>query len=333
MNRIGYIFGLATLVLATTGVRAEEPALLKLVQRIDLPDVEGRIDHLACDVGSRRLIVAALGNNTVEVIDLAGGKRMSQVRDVAKPQGIAVVGGAGSIAVASGGDGKLRLVDGEGKLSGVLSDLADADNVRYDAKGDRLYVGFGEGAIGIVNARTFQKLGEIKLPGHPESFQIETRGPRLFANVPDAGEVAVIDREKESVVAHWAVTGAKANFPMALDEAHGRLFIVCRDPAELMVYDTKAGKEVASCRCVGDADDVFCDAQRHRLYITGGQGAISVVEQADADGYRVIGEVATAAGARTSLFVPQMDRLYVAVPHRGSQKAQIQVYEPSSAKP
>jgi len=208
--------------------------------------------------------------------------------------------------------------------------LDDADNVRYDAAGRLLYVGYGDGALAVIDPAKGSVVAAIKLAAHPESFRLEENGKRLFVNLPDAkGSIAVVDRERRAVVATWRLKEAAANFPMWLDETHRRLFVGCRKPAKLLVLDADSGVTVAAVDCVGDADDLFYDASTKRVYVTGGDGAISVIEQVDGDHYRPAGGVKTAPGARTSLFVPELHRLYVAVPHRGAQRAEIRVYDTS----
>jgi DNA-binding beta-propeller fold protein YncE len=306
----------------------EELNFFKPAGTIVLKGVEGRIDHLAADLHGKRLFVAALGNNTVEVLDLAAGKAVHRIEGLKEPQGIVYVPESGHFAVANGDDGSLRIFDG--KTYQVLSTLdfkSDADNVRFDAAAKHLWVGYGKGALGVADAAGGKVLGNIALPGHPESFQLEKSGPRIFVNVPTAGVVVVLDRIKQTVVAKWPLGNFEANYPMALDEADQRLFVVTRKPARLLVLDTKNGRKVAVLPCVGDADDVFYDATRKRLYVTGGAGFVTVIEQRTADQYKEIAKIGTAAGARTSLWVPELNRLYVAVPHRGSQHAEIRIFE------
>jgi len=307
---------------------AQEKAPLRAVQTIALPNVEGRIDHLAADLQGQRLFLAALGNNTLEVIDLKAGKVIHSVKGLHEPQGVAFIPEANAVYVANGGDGNCEAFAADSltplrnaKFSG------DADNLRYDAATKLLYVGYGDGAMGVFEALTGKVVGEIKLPAHPEAFALEQSGARIFVNVPKAKQVAVIDRQKRTVIAHWPVTQAAANFPMALDEAHHRLFIGCRTPARLLVLDTESGKVVAQVECAGDTDDVFYDAKNQRIYVSGGAGFISVFAQLGADKYQPIAKIPTAAGARTSLFVPAFGRLYLAVPHRGGQAAEVRVYE------
>jgi YVTN family beta-propeller protein len=301
---------------------------LALVQTIELPKVEGRIDHLAFDVAGKRLFVAALGNNTVEVIDTQAGHDIKSVAGFHEPQGIAVAPDARLVAVANGEGEGLQLLtvdDFQPRRMVRLGD--DSDNARYDASDKRVYVGFGRGALAAVSPTEGQVLGEVKLAGHPESFQLERSGSRIFVNVPTADHIAVVDRAAMKVIATWPLVGAKANFPMALDEASHRLFVGCRRPPKVLVYDTTIGKEVSSFDIVGDTDDLFYDAARKRLYVSGGEGFLDVFQQG-ATGFARVAHVATAAGARTSLFVPEQNRLYLAVPRRGAQKAEIRIYEP-----
>lgn len=307
---------------------ASGQAPLTLVGTIGLPNVEGRIDHLAVDEGAQRLYVAALGNNTVEVLDLKGNRHLKSLPGFREPQGIAVASGKKVVAVANGqGDGVQFMDSDDYHPIRSVRLGSDSDNVRYDPVAERLFVGFGGGALAAVSPSDGKVLGEAKLAGHPESFQLERSGTRVFVNVPDAGEIAVVDRTAMTVIATWPVVGAKANFPMALDEPNHRVFVGCRRPARVVVYDTTTGKESGSFDIVGDTDDLFYDASRNRVYVSGGEGFLDVFQQNEAGRFVRSAHIATAAGARTSLFVPQSARLYLAVPHRGNQKAEIRIYE------
>jgi DNA-binding beta-propeller fold protein YncE len=317
----------ATIALASFQA-APGQTTLTLVGTIDLPAVEGRIDHLAVDTAAQRLYVAALGNNTVEVLDLKSSRHVKSVPGFREPQGIVFVPDAKLVAVANGQGEGVQFIDaGDYHPTRAVKLGDDSDNVRYDAAAKRLFVGFGGGALAAVSPADGKALGEAKLSGHPESFQLERSGARIFVNVPAADQIAVVDRAAMKVLATWPVVGAKSNFPMALDEANHRMFVGCRRPAKALVYDTTSGKEVGSFDIVGDTDDLFYDTGRKRLYIAGGEGFIDVVQDQGANRFTRIGRIATAAGARTALFVQEQNRVYLAVPHRGSQKAEIRIYE------
>jgi DNA-binding beta-propeller fold protein YncE len=283
--------------------------------------VEGRIDHLVYDAKAGRLAVAALGNNSVEVIDLKEGKVIHSIKGLPESQGIQYVDG--QIVVASGGDGRCRFYDGESfKLLKTVDCGADADNVRYDAAAKRVYVGCD--ALAVVDPAKGSKEADIPLDAHAESFQLETKGPRIFVNVPRSKHVAVVDREKRAVIAKWTLS-AGANYPMALDEAGRRLFVGCRQPSKLLVFDTESGKEIAAVECAGDADDVFYDAASKRVFVSGGAGFLDTFDASEAKPKR-IGQVKTAAGARTCLYVADLGKLFLAVPRRDGQASELRVY-------
>ena len=305
-----------------------EEAALQLKQTVSLPDVEGRIDHLALDAAGERLFVCALGNNTVEVLDLQKGERIHSITGLGAPQGIAYIPELNRFFVANDKGGIFKIYDGKSyQTVGELDFKDDADNVRYDSATKQIYVGFGSGGIGIINAAAGEQVGLIKLAAHPEAFALEERGKRIFVNVPNARHVAVINRDKGEVVATWKTGDASANFPMALDETNHRLFIGCRSPSKLVVLNTESGNLVASIGISSDTDDIFYDSKRHRIYAICGAGKIDIIEQTSADAYKALAKIDTANGARTGLFVPARNTIFVAVPHRGSQQAAIRAYQ------
>jgi YVTN family beta-propeller protein len=307
---------------------AELPSGLRPLPTIALPGVSGRFDHFAVDLKTNRLFVAALGNNTVEVIDVAGSARLKTIAGLRKPQGVAFLPASNQLVVASGDDGTLKIFNGSTYiLEHTLSGFDDADNVRVYSAANMLYVGYGDGALGVVDAATFEKKGEIKLAGHPESFQLEKQGSRIFVNVPDANHVAVIDRVTQRVVATWPVTDFRAHFPMTLDETNQRLFIGCRQPARLVVLDTATGRRVTDLEISGDTDDLFYDASRKRIYISCGAGFVDVIAQQSADSYTLRERLPTSSGARTSFYSPELNRLFLAIPQRGGQTSEIRTFQ------
>jgi len=302
-------------------------ARLELKQTIPLSGVEGGVDHLALDAAGDRLFVCALGNNTVEILDLRKGQRIHSIAGPGAPQGIAYIPELDRLFIANDKGGICKIYDGKSfQTVGELEFKDDADNVRYDDSSKRLYLGFGSGGIGIISAPESKTVASIKLSAHPEAFELEKQGKRIFVNVPNARQIAVVDRGKGEVIATWRTDLAFGNFPMALDETNHRLFVGCRFPSKLVVLDTESGKLVAKIDISGDSDDIFYDSKRHRIYAICGAGKIDIIEQADANTYKPFAKIDTADGARTGLFVPERDTLFVAVPHRGSQKAEVRAY-------
>jgi DNA-binding beta-propeller fold protein YncE len=312
------------MALPATGGAAE---VLEAVGTIPMPGVKGRIDHLSIDLRRHRLFVAALGNNTVEVLDLDRQQREVSLPGFGEPQGVLYLPDPDRLYVANGSGGRVDILDGNSLVPVKrIAKLADADNVRYDDAAGKVVVGYGKGALQMLDPGSGEASGEIRLPAHPESFQLERNGNRIFVNLPDARQVAVVDRSKRAITAAWEVPGARSNFPMTLDEAGRRLFVGARSPALMLVYDIDSGKVVAKAPIGGDTDDVFFDAERKRVYVICGEGRVDVFRQDDADHYSQIGTVTTAARARTGLFVPDEGRLYVAAPAMDKAPARILVY-------
>src|SRR6267143_1002218 len=301
--------------------------LLEPAATIGLPSVKGRIDHFGVDLKQQRLFVAALGNDTLEVVDVKSSHRERSLDGFGEPQGVLYLPEFNRIYVANGSANRVDILDGT-SLARIKSveRLNDADNVRYDAGARKVYVGYGNGALRALDPATGDSSGNIPLAAHPESFQLETRGTRIFVNVPPARHVAVVDRAKHAVVAIWGVPGAESNYPMALDEPGRRLFVGARRPAMLLVYDIDSGKVVAKQPIGEDTDDIFFDPERKRLYVICGQGRIDIVRQDDPDHYSLEGTVRTAPRARTGLFVPEEGRLYVAAPAIGTSPAKLLAY-------
>jgi len=303
------------------------PALV-LEAKIPLGDVSGRIDHLAIDLKRQRLLVAELGNNSLGVVDLAAGKVVRTITGFSEPQGVAYVPSADSIYVANGGDGSVRVLRGEDLVpSGRIELGDDADNVRVDAQRNRVLVGYGKGALAVIDPTTRSRVTDIRLKGHPEGFQIDETGSRVFVNVPDAREIEVGDLPA-GATRTWPTQSAGENFPMAIDHDAGLILVVFRSPPTLMVLSSQDGHVLAKLPTCGDADDVFVDPKRRRAYVSCGEGVVDVLERAEG-GYRRLVRVPTVAGARTSLFVPELDRLFLAVRARGSEPAAIWAFRQS----
>lgn len=320
------IFMFIGLGMMTSLLLAEDASPLALKQSIALPGVTGRFDHAAADPATHRVFFAALGNNTLEVVDLIAGKRLHTIAGLKKPTGVLFLADENLLVVANGDDGTCRFYDGTNyEEKGRVREVDDADNLRFDAKAKRIYLGYGEGALAVVDPATMKLVQSIALTRHPESFQLEQDGSRIFVNVPDSKNVAVVDRVAGKVVATWAVDEFHANFPMTLDERRHRLFIGCRTPARLLVFDTQNGKRVADAPLSADIDDLFFDAASSRLLASCGEGFIDIFHLEVPNRLSRTHRLPTAAGARTAFFTPQLG-FCLAVPRRGAQTAEIRLF-------
>ncbi|HYT19580.1 MAG TPA: YncE family protein [Candidatus Polarisedimenticolia bacterium] len=313
---------------AASQAPSRELAPLQLIQKIPVPGVAGRIDHFTAFPKRRLLIFAALGNNSMEIVNTFEAKVVQSIKGLNEPQGVLYVPGFDRIFVANAGSGVVKVYDGKTyalRKSIALGAESDTDNLRWDEDSKRVFVGI-VGGIAMIDAATEAHVGkDLKgSGGHSESFQLEKKGSRIFVNVPEDGSVVnVIDR-KTGELTKWDLNGVKANYPMALHEDDHRLFVVTRRPPFLMVLDTNTGKEVARVPIGGSCDDVYYDAERKRIYAIAGEGFISVVQQHDPDHYTLSANIPSAIGVRTGIFYGTS--LYVGVPAGGLEPARIWNY-------
>ncbi|HEX9591593.1 MAG TPA: hypothetical protein VGA15_28095 [Bradyrhizobium sp.] len=331
---------LRTIVMVLAGVMAlastagQAPAqsadtgLLQLETKILLGDVRGRIDHMAVDLKRQRLFVAELGNDSVGIVDLPNRKLISRIPELKEPQGVGYEPTTDMLYVANAGDGSVRLFEGSDyKTTGRIDLGSDADNIRIDAAAKRVFIGYGSGALAVIDPSTRSKVGDISLKAHPEAFQIDPDTSQIFVNVPGARGIAVVDRVSQKQIGEWPLADRGANFPMALDHVRRQVLVIFRAPAALGVFSMTDGKRIATAETCGDADDLFIDAKRGRVYVSCGDGFLDVLEAREAT-YRRIARIPTVSGARTSLFVPEMDRLVVAVRANSGEPAAIWMFRP-----
>ncbi len=331
-HRVITLLGVIGLAATGTTSQADEAPLTE-TRVIPLPGVRGRIDHFAVDPAGKRLFVSALGNGTLEVLDLAAGQRITSIPGLDEPQGVAYLPSVHRIVVAMRGGSVAAFDDSSYRRTATIPKMGDADNLRWDATASQLYVGYGEGALGVIDPATMSLAATIPLGAHPESFRLEEKGARIFVNVPDHHEIAVVDREQRSIVTRIALGGLAQNYPMFLDERGHRLFVGVRQPARLVVFDTTSGKRTAAVPCAGDTDDLFYDARRDRVYVIGGEGFVDVFDAAASGNYPRIAHIATRARARTGLWSDELDQLYVAWPARDGRQAEVHVLAPPSTGP
>jgi Uncharacterized conserved protein len=318
--------GLTTLTLASASIgQPSTEKSLQLEAKIPLGNVTGRIDHMAIDLEKHRLFVAELGNDSVGVVDLDAKKVVHRVSGLKEPQGVAYIRLNDSLYVANGGDGSVRVFRGpDYSPEGRIELGADADNIRADLPANRILVGFGSGAIAAIDLRDNAKTKTFALKAHPESFQLDAASGQLFVNVPNARTIAVLDADTGKEAHTWP-TRHGGNFPMALDSDRKRVLVAFRNPAKLAAFDWEIGGLAIEVDICGDADDLFVDRKLNRIYVTCGAGFIDVLTTADAK-YSRVARIPTVSGARTGLFVPEMDRLLLGVRAGFKEPAAIWVY-------
>ena len=302
---------------------------LALLATIALPGVQGRIDHLSLDAHHSRIWIAALGNNTIEAVDLRTLKRSRTLQGFEEPQGVLYAPKEDLLVVSNAGNGRVDVFQGP-RLQPTtrLHFRQDADNLRLDPVTDEILVGYGEGGIAILDGKTAVQRRNIALTAHPEAFQLIPQDRTLYINLPDAGEIDVADPDRMQVVARWKnPDGLSANYAMTVDPAHERLFVAYRKPSVLAVFDAKSGKLLSKLELSADCDDLYLDAARKRVYAICGAGFVDVVDVSTVGHEHRLSKIETASGARTGLFMRETSRLYVAAPARDGIGARLLVYK------
>jgi DNA-binding beta-propeller fold protein YncE len=307
-------------------VQLTSASALTLVKTVPLPGVVGRLGHLAVDAQRQLLYVAATANNTIEVVDLQASRRVRQF-EVKDPRDLLVLSKPNLLFIALGSEGQVKIFDGAaGRAIKTIGSLPDAGTLRFDAPANRVYAGFGAGALAMINAQTGVRTVTIHLPAPPDAFAVEEIGGRIFVNLPPSNQVAVVDRLTREVTASWSLGTCAGNYALAFDETNGRLFVGCRQPPRLVVLNTNSGQAVTDIEIAGEVANLFYDAQRKRVYASCGDGFLEAIDQTDADHYVARPSVTTVKDAATSLFDAGSGSLFLAVPPRAGHSAELRVY-------
>jgi hypothetical protein len=320
------------------GADQSHSAPLRLVQTLAIPlTVKGNFDHFGIDLKRNRLFATPEDSKAVLVFDLAEGKLLKRIEGIERPHAVWYREDTDRLYVTDGGDGSVKVYDASNyQLVQRIALLKDADSIGYDASRKYLYVDNGGGDIhqsysmlSTVDTSSNKKIEDMKIDGDTlEAMALDTYRPRIYINDKAKNEVVVVDRWKNMIVAKWPITLAKGNVTMALDEQRQRLFVGCRD-GKLVVLDSNTGKELQTLSIMPGVDDTIYDSKSKRLYAIGG-GSVDVFDQIGMDKYLSRGSVSTGSKARTARFVPQLNRLYVAVPQEGAKSARVDIFEPAN---
>lgn len=317
------------LLVSILAFSAATAATLEPVGAIPLHGVKGGFDLMTVDVPGQRFFLDAEDNGSLEIIDLKANKRIKSIGGMDEPKWVVYRPESQRLFV-SNGDGKVRTFNSGTYEPGQVFELREkANNLRFDAETGELFVGVGKtfGAITIIDTHSNRVTAEIPLAAFPKQFEID--GDRIYVNVPEANHVAVLSRSQKRVISTWPVRAAKSNVPMGYDRASHRLFVGC-EPGKLAVFETPTGREIESIDIDEDADGIYHDSKRKLIYISCGAGFIDVIRQKDADHYERIDRIPTVKGAGTSLFVPLLDRYFLAVPAHDDVSAELRIYRPNA---
>ncbi len=310
-------------------IQKETASAFRLIKTISLPvDIHGRIDHLSLDLQNQRLFIAALGDKSVLVLNLKTGNLIHRITNLDYPQGVLFIPSLNKLFVSTAGNGKLYIYNAKTFLLQKVIDFKDdADNLRYDGRRKLVYVGYGNGGIGVVNAVNNRLVIKIALPAHAEAFSFAKEDSLMYVNVPDAHQMDIINRKDFQIIGKKDFHKYVGNFPLVFDRKGNRLFIGFRAPPEVKIYNTKTLKPIGSIKISRDIDDLYYNPKKEEIYISCGGGYIEVIKVLAPAKYVLEERVKTKPGARTSLFVPKQSIFYLAAPKSGNLPAQILIYQ------
>jgi DNA-binding beta-propeller fold protein YncE len=325
---LSILIPLTTVITSSNQLKSYGQNALKLEKEIPLQGIKGRIDHMDIDLKDQIIYLAALGNNTVEAVDLKTGKVLRSIIGLSEPQGVAYIPKHHELFVANGGTGECNFYNTTNwQKTASLKYDDDADDVRYDAGSDRIYVGYGSGGIGVIDAAMHKKVANITLPAHPESFQLDAKEGKIWINLPGSGMIGIADLKTNKLIAQWKKLFPRANFPMAYDSVQHRVMVGYRIPATLKIFDSGNGKEIFSSGMVGDVDDFYWDEATKQILISGGGGSIDIFKQTGTTAYKRVTNIKTRNGARTSLWVPELRLFLIAARTADDNPAALLVYK------
>ena len=318
---------LASAILLNCSTTVQQSDELKLEKVISLPSVKGRIDHMDVNLKGGIVYVAALGNNSVEVVDITKGIVLHSIKALDEPQGVAYIPQQKEIFVANGGNGDCYFYNANSfEKTATIHLSSDADDVRYDSINEQIYVGYGEGGIAVIDARSHKQTGDIKLTGHPEGFQLDKKLNKIFINVPDVHQIVVADLSSFKMITTWNTGDYRANFPMTLDTIDHIAFVGYRNPSRLVTMDENSGAVLSTTNLVSDVDDIYFDETERKIYASGGGGFITIYQWQKPE-IKQIAKISTRDGARTSLLIPTLKLFILAARANGSKPAELQVYK------
>jgi DNA-binding beta-propeller fold protein YncE len=340
MNKIALVLVLGFLSNISSDAQSAPPLTLR--QTIPLPGVTGKFDHFAFDPAAKRLFAAATGNHSVEVIDLTTGKVQQSIGGLGKPHGLAWVASTNSLYVADGTLAQLLVYKSSSgsqlELAGKLKLSDDADDMVYNEAKHLLFIGHGgsdaanPARVAVVDIADLRLVANIPVATHPEALEIDPQGQRIFANIAESSEIAVIDGSGKAITDQWKLTKAADNVPLAFDAEHHTIYVACRKPATLIAVDAVSGKEISSVSTGSGADDLFYDPASRRIYVICGAGEVDVYQVDSQEALQPLGIIPTVDGAKTALFVPFQSLLYVGVPGADGHAAEIRIYSAVSAR-
>jgi len=322
-----------SIVLGTSMMQGQTSAPLRLEATWKLPaGVRGHFDHFAVDLSGHRLFATPEDYQAVVVFDTQTGEIVHTIKGIKRPHAILFRADINRLYVTDGEAAELKVFDSNTyEPIQSIKLLEDADGITYDPASKLLYIVNGgvdvhtAAHLTVVDTTSVSKVGEVLLGDDTlEAMAVDASAGKVYVNSRDKIQINVVSLTTRTLVSEWKISGANHCVAMTFDEKNHRLFSGCRS-GSIAVLDTATGKQLQALPISKGVDDLIYDPLKKRIYAAC-DGTVDVYEQVDPDHYTLLGKIPTGPIAKTALLVPQMGRLFVAVPQHGETNAAVLVF-------
>jgi WD40 repeat protein len=322
-----------TIVLGAALMQGQTFPPLHLEATWQLPaDLRGHFDHFAVDLAGHRLFVTPEDYQAVLVLDIRTGEIAHTIKEIKKPHAILFRADVHRLYVTDGDAAELKVFDSDTyEPIQSIKLLEDADGITYDPASKLLYIVNGgvdvhtAAHLTVVDTTSVSKVGDISLGNDTlEAMAVDASAGNVYVNSRDKIQINVVSLTTRTLVGEWKIAGANHCLAMAFDEKNHRLFSGCRS-GSIVVLDTTSGKQLQALPITKGVDELIYDPSKKRLY-SACDGDIDVYEQVDADHYNLLGKATSGPTAKTAILVPELGKLFVAVPQHGETNAQVLVF-------
>lgn len=269
----------------------------KLARSIQLTE-DGGWDYLSVDEANQKLYVSH--SSQVNVVDLKKGAQIAVIPSTDGVHGIAIANDLNKAFISCGRDSSVSVVDlGTFKLVAKITGTGkNPDAILYDPFSKKVFTFNGRSSNAtVIDAVTFKVITNIPLSGKPEFSQTDGKG-KIFVNIEDKSCIAVINSVTLKVENVWSIAPGEEPSGLALDNETHRLFSVCGNKL-MVVTDAQTGKVVTTLPIGDRCDGVAFDPEKKLVYSSNGEGTITVVQEVNANTFKVIETIQTLPGART----------------------------------
>jgi YVTN family beta-propeller protein len=295
-------------IFACFGLQAQTPSEYSIANQFQLPG-DGGWDYLTFQGDNGRLFVSH--STMVQVLDAKSGKLVATIPGLNGVHGIAIAPVFNKGFITNGKDSSVTVFDlaSYEKIETIKVTGANPDAVLFDAFSGNLFVYNGRSSDAtVIDAKACKVVATIPLAGKPEFSVCDGKG-NVYVNIEDKSEICRINSTTLKVEQCWPIAPGVEPSGLALDNETHRLFSVCDNM--MIVLDALSGNVVANLPIGDRVDGVAFDPVLKRAYSSNGDGTMTIVQEVDANHFKVLGNFSTRVGARTITLDPVSHHIYL----------------------